>query len=119
MNQHITIRRIGILASAVALLVGMSGCAALSCDDYMTYSDVLDTWVGADLSQYEYRTDLRAYDVMERPRNRLEYAFNTPYRNYDGTEMYCRTWLEVDRHTGEIVSWRYEGDCYMHGRCVG
>lgn len=117
MNYQNVLRRCGILVIAMPAFLAMSGCAAFSCDDYMTYNDVLDTWVGADLSNYESRTNRRPLNVMERPQNRLEYAFDTPYRNFDGSEMYCRTWLEVDRGSGEIVNWRYEGDCYMHGFC--
>ena len=109
---------VALLASTFALSSGLQGCAAFYCDNYRTYDDTLDTWMGADLSDYERRTDNRAYSTMDRPRNRIEYAFNTPYYNYDGTQEACRTWLEVDRGSGEIVGWRYEGACYMHGRCA-
>lgn len=106
-----------MLAAIIAMSSGLQGCAAFSCDNYQTYDDTLDSWVGADLSAYERRTENRAYSTMERPRNQIEYAFNTPYYNYDGTQMACRTWLDVDRSSGKITSWRYEGDCYMHGYC--
>lgn len=106
-----------LLAVALPLTSGLTGCAVLSCDNYMTYDDVLDSWVGGELSAYEQRTDNRAYKTMERPQNRIEYAFNTPYQNYDGTIEACRTFLEVDRSSGKIESWSHEGSCYMHGYC--
>ena len=56
---------------------------------------------------------------MDRPRNTIQYEYNTPYVNYDGSRMYCKTWMEVDRDSGKILAWHYEGDCHMHGRCSG
>ena len=106
-----------LLAAVFTMSLGLQGCASFSCDNYMTYDDILNSWVGDDLSDFERRTNSRAYSTMDRPRNRIEYTFNTPYYNYDGTTMPCTTWLEVDRASGEIVSWSYEGDCYMHDYC--
>ena len=111
------IRRSGTLG-ALLLAIGLQGCAILDCDDYRRYDDILDSWVGNDLEDYERRNNGKARAVMERPRNRLEYEYNTPYTAYDGTQSYCKTWLDVDRDSGKIVNWRYEGDCYMHGYCA-
>jgi hypothetical protein len=109
-----------VAASAVVLFtLAMQGCSALSCDAYQSYDDVLDSWLGAQLNDYESRNDNQPYNSMDRPQNVIQYAYNTPYYNYDGSQVACRTFLDVDRSTGEIVGWRYEGDCYMHGRCVG
>ena len=107
-----------MLAAVIGMSFGLQGCASFSCDNYMTYDKILDSWVGDELSSYERRNDVRAYSSMDRPQNRIEYAFNTPYYNYDGTQEACRTFMEVDRGSGEIVNWRYEGACYMHGRCA-
>jgi hypothetical protein len=107
------IRNVVVAAAAVLLL---QACAT-SCDNYMTYDDILNTWVGHDLDAYERQLDVRASNVMERPLRRLEYTYSTPVHRYDGSEAYCRTWLEADRDTGKIVTWRYEGDCYLHGYC--
>jgi hypothetical protein len=112
-------KRIASAALAAAFLMTAQGCSMMSCDRYLTYDDQLDSWVGASLDDYERRFERRPSNVMERPQNRLEYTFETPYRQYDGSQLYCRTWLDVDRSSGEIVSWRYEGDCYMHGFCAG
>lgn len=102
---------------AGAALALLQSCA-MNCDDYRTYDDTLDSWVGHNLEDYERRTGNRASNVMERPRNRLEYSYSTPYTGYDGSQSYCRTWLEADKNTGKIITWRYEGDCYLHGYCA-
>ena len=101
----------------IPALLSLSGCAILDCEDYRTYSNTLDTWVGSDIERYERQLNRRPVDVMERPRNRLEYEYDTDYTQYDGSRLYCRTYFEVDRDTGQIVTWRYEGDCYMYGYC--
>ena len=106
-------------AALTMLAMTIQGCSALSCDDYMTYDAVLDTWVGSSLEDYEYRTGNHPYASMERPQDVIEYAFNTPYVSYDGTQQACKTWLDVDRSTGRIRGWRHEGECYMHGYCRG
>lgn len=119
MNQaQLKSTKAGNIVCLAVLILGMQGCASGQCDDYMTYDDILNTWVGVDLDRFERITDRRPLDSMERPGNKLQYTYNTPYYNYDGSQMYCRTWLDVDRNSGEIVSWRHEGDCYMHGRCT-
>ena len=110
-------RTLGILM--IPALLSLSGCSILSCEDYQSYSDTLDTWVGTDIQRYESQLSKRPIDFMDRPRNRIEYEYDTDYSQYDGTELYCRTYFEVDRGTGEIVNWRYEGDCYMYGYCRG
>lgn len=107
----------GILPTAA--LPALSGCSILDCENYRTYSDTLDTWMGADIDRYESQLHQRPIDVMERPRNRLEYEYDTDYVQYDGSELYCRTYFEVDRDSGRIVTWRYEGDCYLYGYCRG
>ena len=117
--KHKILQAIRPTVALAIMTFGLQGCSVLSCDNYMTYDDILDTWVGSDLSAYEQRTDNHPYSTMERPRNMMEYAFNTPYVNYDGSQQACRTWLEVDSQTGEIVGWRHEGECYMHGYCAG
>ena len=104
---------IGLLFAATVT----TGCAAFQCENYMTYDETLDSWVGAELSAYEDRNELRALTAMERPRNRMEYEYDTPYYNYDGSVSYCRTYIEADKTTGEILRWRTEGDCFLHGRC--
>jgi hypothetical protein len=106
------------IAVAAALCVLLQGCAAFSCDNYQTYDDVLDSWVGADLSSYERRQDLKPLQVMDRPGGKFEYTFDTPYYDYAGNYNACRTLLEVDGDSAEIVSWSYTGNCYLHGRCV-
>ena len=105
------------LFAMVTMIISIQGCALTNCDNYATYDDILDSWVGAELNEYERRHRGRPLQVMERPQNQLQYEFNTPYYNYDGSQYYCKTWLDVDRATGEIIGWRYKGDCYMHGRC--
>ena len=107
--------RLTVSAVMFALL---QGCAAFSCDNYRYYDDILDSWVGDELSSYERRHDLKPLEVMDRPGGKLEYTFDTPYYDYTGTYYPCRTLLEVDGDTGEIVGWRYTGDCHMHGHCA-
>lgn len=101
-----------------AVLVAGQGCSLLECDNYTSYGDILDTWVGSELSEYESRQDSRPDSVMERPGNRLEYSFDTPYYDYSGNYYRCKTHMEVDRNSGLIKSYSYDGDCYMHGRCT-
>jgi hypothetical protein len=116
MNRlNLTLRHASIAGAALALL---QGCA-MSCDNYRTYDDTLDSWIGYNLEDYERRSGNRASNVMERPQGRLEYTYSTPYVSYDGSQTYCRTYLEADRETGKIIAWRYDGDCYMHGYCAG
>lgn len=107
------------LVNAVLIVAScvFSGCAAFKCDNYMTYDQTLDSWLGSELSAYESRNDIRALNVMERPRDQLEYEYDTPYYNLDGSTTYCRTFLEVDKSSGDIRNWRTAGNCYMHGRC--
>lgn len=112
---YLILRRTTIASTALALL---QGCA-MSCDDYRTYDDTLNSWVGHNLKDYERQTGHQASSVMERPQGRLEYSYSTPYTGYDGSQMQCRTWLEADRETGKIITWRYDGSCYMHGYCAG
>lgn len=102
-----------LVVPAMSLL---QGCA-MNCKNYRTYDDQLNRWVGASLQDYERTMSVRPTSHMERPQGRLEYSYSTPARRYDGTQANCRTWLEADRDTGKIVSWRYEGDCYLHGYC--
>jgi len=116
--MSIELSGIRVIAIACLVLPLFQGCASLGCEEYMTYDDLLDSWVGSPLTQYEQRNDKGPLSVMERPMNRLEYAYDTPYYQYDGSTLYCRTWLEADRDTGEITGWRHDGDCYMHGRCL-
>ena len=107
----------GATVLAIAVCSLLQACA-LNCKNYVTYDAMLDRWVGAELEDYERTTDVKALNVMERPRGRLEYAYSTPAVRYDGSKAQCRTWLEADRKTGKIVQWRYDGECYLHGHCA-
>ena len=104
--------------SFLAFVLTLSGCALFKdCLDYMSYDDILDSWVGSNVSEYESRNDKSPLRYIDRPQNRIEYEYDTAYVQYDGTRLPCKTWLTVDRDTGKIVTWRYEGECYMYGRC--
>ena len=65
--KHLTTAIPVLSAATIVLVSGLSGCAAFSCDNYMTYDDTLNSWIGAELSDYERRTDNRAYSTMDRP----------------------------------------------------
>lgn len=83
----------------------------------MTYEDILDSWVGEKLSRYERVNNHRPLSAIDRPQNQIEYKFNTNVDSFD-KRYYCNTWLTVNRSTGRIVNWSYNGDCYMHGYCA-
>lgn len=119
MIKHLKTGPTAVVVLAALISLTTPGCSMFSCDNYMSYDDLLDSWMGANLSEYERKNDRRPVSTMERPRNVMEYAFDTPYVNYDGSRQSCRTWFDVDRASGEIIGWRYEGDCYLHGRCAG
>jgi len=104
------------IAIAITILFAQ-GCASLSCDDYTSYEDMLESWIGADLDSYERQNNDVALSVALHHVTHLEYEYDTPYTNYDGSLIFCKTWLLVDKSSSKIVSWYYEGDCDAHGYC--
>jgi len=117
-NFSYLISRIATRHIALAITVFFAqGCASLSCDDYTSYDDILESWIGADLDSYERQNNDLALSVALHHFTQLEYEYDTPYTSYDGSQIFCKTWLLVDKSSGKIVSWYYEGECDVHGYC--
>ena len=109
--------RIASLAVALTLFGGtvITGCSTLGlgCDNYYSYDRIMDSWLGADLMEYERSQNLRPVSTLKRPQNRTEYSYRVRDEWIDGQHYDCVTRMTADDNTGEITHWAYEGNsCY-------
>ena len=92
-----------------------TGCAMLdmSCDDYMGYDEIMESWVGDDLMKYERQVGVRPFSTLKRPQNRTEYSYKVKDEWIGDMHNECTNRFTADDETGEIVDWSYSGNaCY-------
>ena len=109
-------KRLASIATAIAAGGLAAGCSTFGCDDYFSYDEILDTWVGGSLMEYERSNNVRPISTLKRPQNRTEYSYRTHDEWVDGQRYDCVTRMTADDSTGEIVNWAYEGN-YCLGYC--
>lgn len=105
-----------LAVALVLVLLGIGPGCGLTCKNFVEYDQILESWVGANLTDYERRYNASPISATVRPRHRHEYKYLAKdVRLLDGSRYYCYDYLEVDDDTGKIVSWRYEGNsCTGH-----
>lgn len=109
--------RVFIALALIGVFLQASGCSIFrKCKDYATHSDIMNSWVGDDLREFEGHVGVRPVDSMKRPRNRTEYSYVTAEERIGGQRYFCNVHLEVDDATGKIMSWSTRGN-NCHGYC--
>lgn len=109
-------KRIASLAIILAGGAAFTGCSTFGCDNYFSYNDILDTWMGSNLIDYERSNGVRPISTLKRPEHRTEYTYQTHSEWIESTHYECITRMVADDNTGEIVSWSYDGN-YCIGYC--
>jgi hypothetical protein len=96
-----------------------SSCGLLAdCTDYDSHEDILESWIGVNLVEYERAIGLRPTSTAQRPQYRTEYSYRTAYDPQTGDS--CIDRMVVDDASGNIVSWSYQGNmCYGHCNARG
>ncbi|MEQ9315073.1 MAG: hypothetical protein RLN72_04420 [Henriciella sp.] len=111
-------KRIATLFAALAMGTTVTACSTLGlgCDDYFSYDEIMESWIGGDLIDYERRNNVRPISTLKRPQNRTEYSYRTHDEWIDGYHYECVTRMTADDTTGKITDWGYEGN-YCLGYC--
>lgn len=117
-------KRTNVMARAHTILTVVSlsalpltGCSLLEeCDNYVSYDEVMDNWLGKDVESFERVFDVRPLETLKRPRGRTEYTYLTVDVRSDYMHSHCTTRMTADDETGVIDHWSYEGN-YCVGYC--
>jgi hypothetical protein len=102
-----------LLLGAVGLF-GATGCA-LTCEDWESHSEILESWVGVDIVSFERTSEIRPFDSRELAGGRFEYSYLVSDMTINGIRYRCVDRLIADAGTGKIIDWASEGECA--GRC--
>lgn len=95
-----------------AVLLGPGPGCAMTCKKWVSHDDVLNTWIGAKLTDYEQQNGFSPISAMVRPQHQHEYKYLSHEEYISGQRYYCYDYIDADDDTGKITSWRYEGnDC--------